>query len=305
MGSFRGFRKKNSYFEGWYLKHQSKDHAIAFIPAFHIDESGKKTASIQVITREGSYHFPFEENHFFASSKRFYVKIGHNVFSDEGISVELKNEEIEITGTIRYSSFIKLHSDIMGPFHYIPFMQCSHGILSMNHGLSGRILIDGIEYDFSKGIGYIEKDYGTSFPKYYTWSQCSDWTRKQDCSLTAAAAHIPFGIVTFTGCICAVWYHGKEYRIATYLGAHIVEHTKNKLIIKQNKYELQIIRLDTEKENKKTDRNLYAPQRGSMHRIIKENIACRVRYRFIKSKKLIFDFISDKASFENVFASDS
>ncbi len=304
MNNFSGFQKKNSYFEGWYLKHQSKDLSIALIPAFHIDEKGNKTASIQVITNSGSYHFPFTKKHFFASKKHFYVKIDNNVFSDKGISINLKNEMIEISGTIRYSPFTQLQTDIMGPFHYIPFMQCNHGILSMLHRLSGSFIINGDVYDFSNGVGYIEKDYGSSFPEYYTWTHCGDWTGKQDCSLTAAAAHIPFGLLTFTGCICAIWHHGREYRLATYLGARIVKNTPYELMIKQGRYKLRIIRLDTNKINK-NDRNLYAPEKGSMHRIIKENIACRVRYRFTKSQKVVFDFTSSQASFESVYTPDS
>ncbi len=304
MNNFSGYHKANSYFEGWYLKHQSNDVSIALIPAFHIDGNGEKNASIQVITNSGSYLFPFSKNHFFASKNRFYVKIDNNVFSDKGISIHLKNEKIEISGTIRYFPFTRLQSDIMGPFRYIPFMQCNHGILSMLHGLSGSIIINGVAYDFSEGIGYIEKDFGSSFPKYYTWTHCGDWTGKQDCSLTVAAAHIPFGLLTFTGCIGAIWHHGREYRLATYLGARIVKSSPYELIIKQGRYKLQIMRLDTKKINN-NDRSLYAPERGSMNRIIKENIACTVHYCFTKSQKVIFDFISSQASFESVYTQDS
>lgn len=310
MNNFHGYQKKKSYFEGWYLKHQSKDLSIAFIPAFHIDKDERRTASIQVITKDNSYNFLFIKEEFFSSKDSFCVKIGKNTFSKQGIYVDLKNEQVEIFGAIYYSSFTPLRSDIMGPFHYIPFMQCNHGVLSMLHPIKGSLLINGKVYDFAGGLGYIEKDFGCSFPRFYTWTQCGGWSRKKDGSLMASVAHIPFGVFTFTGCICAIWYHGKEYWLATYLGAKIIKNTEHELVIKQGKYKLYIKRILSNKkkevinigEDAESGFKLYAPKEGSMERMIKENITCTVRYRFMISGNVIFDFVSDKASFESVQA---
>lgn len=298
MHKFHGFHKRKAYFEGWYLKHQKGDCSIAFIPAYHIDKEGNRTASIQVITNKGSYHFPFMEKDFSVSRRHFCVKIGNNLFSENGISVDLENQEIKIAGTIHYSSFTMLRSDIMGPFCFVPFMQCNHGVLSMLHSLKGSLNINGQDYDLRDGVGYVEKDFGSSFPGFYTWTQCSDWTGKQDCSLMVSAADIPFGPFTFTGCICAVWYHGKEYRFATYLGARVVRNTEKELWIRQGRYRLYIRRLSDSGH-----KPLYAPDSGSMNRIIKENIACRVHYRLTAGKKVIFDFTSHRASYEYVGSS--
>lgn len=306
MINFHGFRKKRSYFEGWYLKHQKKNVSIAFIPAFHVDAEGRRTASIQVITGEESHNFPFEEKDFKVSKKKFCVKIGNNLFSKRGIRVELEKEGFCVSGTLDYSSFAELGTDIMGPFRLIPFMQCSHGVLSMIHQLRGTLTINGKSYDFTGGTGYVEKDFGSSFPDCYTWTQCSDWTGKQDCSLMASAADIPFGLLRFKGCICAVWYHGKEYRLATYKGARIVRDTADELVIEQGKYLLSVHRkrtggsyTDRESGPVQEDRGLLAPRRGSMRRMIKENIACTVHYCFMAGDQVLFDFTADRASFES------
>ena len=37
MKQFHGRNKKSSYFEGWYLKHQSGEDTVCFIPAFHVN----------------------------------------------------------------------------------------------------------------------------------------------------------------------------------------------------------------------------------------------------------------------------
>ena len=53
----------------------------------------------------------------------------------------------------------------MGPFSYLPLMECYHGILSMDHNISGSIDYNDQTIDFNEGRGYIEKDYGKSFSK--------------------------------------------------------------------------------------------------------------------------------------------
>ena len=48
------------YFEGWYLKQQSKDGALALIPAVHTARDGKRSASLQIVHPSGSYSIPCE-----------------------------------------------------------------------------------------------------------------------------------------------------------------------------------------------------------------------------------------------------
>jgi len=79
----------------------------------------------------------------------------------------------------------------MGIFAYIPKMECSHGVVSMNHGLEGILKINGEEIDFTGGKGYIEKDWGTSFPKQYIWIQCNNF-KNQTTRVFSSVADIPF-----------------------------------------------------------------------------------------------------------------
>ena len=52
----------------------------------------------------------------------------------------------------------------MGWYAYLPIMECYHGILSMDHELSGELIYNGDFLAFNKGRGYIEKDWGKNFP---------------------------------------------------------------------------------------------------------------------------------------------
>ncbi len=292
MDNFRGSGKKTSYFEGWYLKHQNQEKTIAFIPAFHVDSSGRKSCSIQVITDEGSRLFSFPGSAFYAKREKFHIKIGPNIFSDEGVSVHLQSGGLSVTGEIGYGPFTLVRYDIMGPFRFMPFMQCNHGVLSLWHTVQGSLVVNGQEVAFDDGAtGYIEKDWGASFPRSYLWTQCSSFGGEK-CSVMISAAEIPFLGAHFPGCTCSVFTYGHEYRIATYLGAKIEQYSPGRIALRQGKYLLQADLLEG------SAHSLLAPKLGGMTRTIRENIACKVRYRFDCRDMPLFDLTSERASFE-------
>ncbi len=274
-----------NYFKGYYFKCSNNTSSIAFIPALH---KSKKNidASIQIITPNESIYLPFKSINF--SKNKLLITIDNNIFSKEKMILNIKNEEYLIEGNIFFSKFKRLKYSIMGPFKYIPFMQCRHSVVSMNHFVNGEIIINDDKYIFNNDLGYIEGDRGYSFPKNYIWSQC----HYDDSSIMLSVADIPFLGFHFKGIIGVVMIKNKEYRIATYLGAKVVSISNNEIIIKQGKYKL-IAKLI--KDNSK---DLKAPVNGNMIRIIKESIMCRASYRFIYKENILLDFESDKASFE-------
>lgn len=294
MKHFHGQGKTTSFFEGWYLKHQKQDMSLALIPAVHIDKRGHKEASLQIITKDAAdcIHVPFKE--FYASSKQFHVSLGSNSFSPQGIYLNLKSRHFEIKGQLSYGTFTPLKYDIMGPFRFIPNMQCNHGVLSLNHSLSGSLNINGQLYDFTDGFGYIEKDWGNSFPQSYLWTQSiqANPYQQQPSSIMVSLAHIPFGPFRFTGCIAVVYYGKTEYRFATYKGVKILEYTSRSVILKQGSCILHVHLL------KDAPQPLNAPAFGEMSRTIHESLACKVRYQFFINRKKIFDIINSDASFE-------
>ena len=53
----------------------------------------------------------------------------------------------------------------MGPFSFVPFMECYHGVLSMNHSIKGRLDFNGESLSFDNGKGYMERIGDTLFQK--------------------------------------------------------------------------------------------------------------------------------------------
>jgi hypothetical protein len=178
----------------------------------------------------------------------------------------------------------------MGPFRHLP-MECCHGIISMKHAVTGILNIGGEKIVFSNDSGYIETDGGTSFPGKYLWLQCNRFP--EECSVMAAVADIPFLFTNFTGCICAIIYKGKEYRIATYKGARVISSACNHIILKQGK-----LLFEADIAKKGNAYKLSAPICGRMSRIIRESNSASVRLRLWNDDKAVFDLASSGASYE-------
>lgn len=293
MGDFLASHKNHSYFEGWYFKHQNNENTLAFIPGVNYDEHGDKCAFIQVISDEASCNIPFPASKFSICSHGTAVHIGQQIFSSHGVRVDLHTSDIRCKGWIRYGALTPLESDVMGPFRFVPFMECRHGVISMRHSLLGSVELNGKQIDFNKGIGYIEKDWGTSFPKKYLWVQCNCFS-EPSCSIMVSIAWIPFAGFHFQGCIGIVRYRGREYRLATYCGVKVIRCGATGFVLKQGDYVLEA------QLQENTTHELYAPQSGSMSRIIRENVSCRARFQFYRGGTLLFDLESDKAGFEFV-----
>lgn len=263
----------NHYFEGYYFKHQQKGpggRTLCIIVGY-----ADKERFIQIITEDFSAKVPFTNE---------------NYFSENGIRLNIKTPQLTLTGRIGYWNLTPIKYDIMGPFRHLP-MECRHGIVSMYHRLDGKVRLNGEVIDFTNGIGYLENDSGRSFPSSYIWIQANDFS-KPGCSVMASVARIPFCGMHFRGCICVVKYEGREYRLATYLGVRVVLCTKNRIILKQGKYLLEI------RVKNQNGRRLRAPVNGEMSRMIWETTACPAEFTFYINGKCRFSLRTERASFE-------
>ncbi len=178
---FQGEKRRKRYFEGWYFKCISADrkHAIAFIPGMSVDVRGEQHAFIQLINAVSgkTWYFPFAYSEFESPNDRFSIRIGANTFDGKGLSVQIDQPAGQVRGQLDFTEAHPFPSTwinpgIMGPFSFIP-MECYHAIIHLDHRLHGTIELDGEILDFTGGAGYIEKDFGRSFPKTYLWLQAS------------------------------------------------------------------------------------------------------------------------------------
>jgi hypothetical protein len=273
------------YFCGWYIKCQNDSQTVAFIVAYHITDN-VKSCSLQVITDGGAWNvdYPFADFHMDENG----VTIGPNVFTKTFCRMDIRGNGLTLQGELTFGEFTPIAYDIMGPFKYVPLMQCRHSVFSMGHRVNGMLILNGKEVLFDNGDCYMEGDRGSSFPKSYLWTQCCF----PQGSVMLSVADIPFCGLHFTGIISAIHYEGREYRLATYLGARLEKLGDGEAAIRQGRKNLTVRRLEDKCYP------LAAPEKGAMTRIIRESAACSVYCYFRDGERTIFEFTSHRAAFE-------
>lgn len=292
MRSFHGKGKRTSYFEGWYLKQQNESETVALIPAYHIDSAGKASASLQVITDEGEWHLDFPAHAFSAEPDRFRVRMGDCTFTEQGCELQWAGQDCTLDGSLRFGPFTPLAKDIMGPFRFMPLMECRHSVFSLNHRVDGEMRLNSKAFCFKNGAGYMEGDRGNSFPKRYVWTQCG-WDGN---CIMLSVADIPLAKTSFTGCIGLIYLNGRQHRIATYLGARLLHISDDMAVVRQGSLTLTV------KLIKARPHMLRAPDAGHMTRLIRESPSCRVEYLCTLGRQTLCHLVSDRAGFEGNWA---
>ncbi|MEG2235859.1 MAG: tocopherol cyclase family protein [Clostridia bacterium] len=294
-----GSNKKN-YFEGWYFKHQIGDKCICIIPGISIVNK-KEYAFIQVIDNitNKSYNIDYDIKYFKYNNNPFSIQIGNNYFSENKIILDIENSELKLKANVEYKNLTKITKssympNIMGPFAYIPNMECNHCVISMFHNIRGNIVINNNDINFNNGIGYIEKDYGTSFPKEYIWMQASKILKSDEkISVFLAIADIPILKTNFKGLLCVILLNNIEYRFCTYnlskITKYIIKENEVNIKIKNKKLNLSI------NINLSNGNVLKSPKLGSMENTVNECLNSQCEIKLYKNEKCI---ISE--SFENV-----
>ena len=234
----------------------------------------------------------------------FSIQIGNNVFSNEEIHIDIKDdtENLKIFGDIRYTNSKNINTsvfspNIMVPFSYISFMECNHAILSMQNAANGFININGEIICFDNDKGYIEKDWGYSFPKSYIWAQGNNFL-KTNASFMISIADVPFKLFTFKGIICVLLVDDKEYKFTTYNNTKLIEYKiEDKFIyitIKKCSYILSI------KITNSTGLKLSASVKGKMEKDIFESITALIDVTLKKGENIIFSDSSTLCGLEIV-----
>lgn len=281
---------KKTNFEGWYFKLSGEALTIAFIPEISTAEDGSQKGSLQVVLTDRAYFFEYP---YAAQMKeQLYVVMGKNVFTDTCISLNFSMENLSINGMITFDDCDAKKFNVLGPLAFVK-MPCKHAVLSMESRLSGSLNINGKVFDFTGGKGYLEKDWGTSFPKKYLWTQCNDFSDGTDTRISAAIAEIPFGNRSLLGCYACIEHGGKKYKMATYLGAKAEEMSEDGFRIRQ-----QSLIFEGRRTDKEQGVRLKSPQNAQMTGETVELLECGMEYCLIKHGQEIFRLKSNRASFE-------
>lgn len=303
---FQGEKKlinNSDYFEGWYFKIVSSSNNIAFIPGINI-ENGEASAFIQIIINTKSYFIKYSISDFEFTHNPFYIKIGENIFSPSVIKININDaeENLHLSGEFFFSDSVNLKPSkyapyIMGPFSYLSSMECNHHVISMKNFVNGFLNYNTEEFIFQNSIGYIEKDWGCSFPKNYMWAQANSFSNKNS-SFFISIANIPFCKTNFRGLISGLIVDGTEYKFTTYYGSKILHYevTPNSfnIILKNNKITLEVT------SNINNNTKLVAPVKGKMNKDILESISSNISLTLKENNNILFADTSNNCGLEVV-----
>lgn len=286
--AFHGHGVHGGYFEGWYVKLVSADRRQrwAVIPGvFRGRGTGQSEAFVQVLdglTGRSWYH-RYDADAFDASDREFRVQVGPHHFDASGVTLALP----QLRGRIDFAAPLQPYPvtartpGIMGWYGYLPIMECSHGIVSFGHPLAGTLEIEGRRVDFDQGRGYLEKDWGRSFPASYVWlasNHLADTAGEQpDGSLMASCAIIPGLGRRFRGSIVALQWAGRLRTWATWNGSrderlHLDDqHVTWRMSGPEGTLDLGAARV--------RGGLLHAPLRTAMHRRVEETLDARLTFR--------------------------
>jgi len=299
---YHGWRETKSYFEGWYFKvvDHTEKKAFAFIPGIAMDETGNRQAFIQVLNgkKTASLYRRFDPTDFVPASGKFELRILDNFFSENKIRLNLP----EITGELHFSENVKwpkkwYSPGVMGPYSFTPFMECYHGIVSMNHSVNGVLNVDGENIKFNNGRGYIEKDWGHSFPSAYVWMQCNHFS-EPEVSLFTSVAKIPWIRNSFTGFIAGIWLYDRLIQFTTYNGTKLrkcfIDKVKVEVILENRTHRIEI---NAKRGHSAT---LASPIQGFMDGRVDESMTSEIGVYLsdLKSGKTIFKDTGRNAGLE-------
>ena len=268
-----GLQKKES-FEGWFVKidDQVNDLMISVIWGYSTHDATKH-AFIQFtssIEHQTSYiRYPIEELKW--QEKPFVLQIGKNQLSEKGMTLDLEKEGMSIKGDFTFGEFTPIKTsflkpNIMGWLTYFP-NECNHSIISMHHHVSGDLNIGEAKWSFQEAHGYLEKDWGISFPKEYVWAHANGWA---DSSFVFSNATVPVLGKFAKGFFLVLHHEGKEYRFSSIEGARMlnfeVTHDAFKAKVKKGKY---LVTIEAKQNNPVA---LASPIKGEMSQHIKESL---------------------------------
>jgi tocopherol cyclase len=289
---YHGDKRTDQFFEGWYFKHVHAQEKINFALIPGISKNQKDPhAFIQVIITPAMIikYFRFHVDEFEVQEEPFTVRISNNVFSLTHINVELEDADFYFKAKLSYHDLSPIKTsllmpNIMGPFSYLPKMECNHGVISMRHTVEGVVNINQKNLKFDREVGYIEKDWGTSFPEKYVWLQCNHF-EEEDLSMMGSIALIPYLGMRFEGLIFNVQYQKKEYRFATYnlasFSIEVINLTTRKIILKKGQLRCEII------ASYQQSGGLKSPRLGQMSEMIKEGLDGEITLNLYQKNQLI------------------
>lgn len=297
------------HFEGWYYKLVDRAAArpLAVIPGVVFGSDAH--AFVQVLDAAAGQraYVRYPVDAFTYRDDVFAVQVGPNRFTRDGVVLDVAGDGLALAGAVHFGGTrawpVRPWSPgAMGPFAFLPGMECRHGIVSLDHVLRGTLRLGGDAVAYDGGRGYTEKDWGRGFPESYVWIQANrfepDAPGGQAPCLTLSLARIPWRGLRFDGFIGGLLVGGRLHRFCTYTGARLrrLEVTPRLVRVALSGGGLW---LEVEAVREEAGVALRAPVPGGMTDRVAQTMTAAVAVRlFDRARGRVFEGRSDAASVE-------
>ena len=167
-------------------------------------------------------------------------------------------------------------------------------MISLRSELSGELHFEGRTLSFDKGIGYIEKDWGRSFPKAHIWIQASRF-QDSDASLSVAIAKMKVAGFSLTGFGAILILAGKQHLFTSYkLSKLDINSGKEEVALKfsGNTHQLLV------KASASDWAKLKSPNGHGMDGMVRESLNAHLSIALFRNQKLIYEDIAINAGLE-------
>ena len=304
--AFHGHGVRRGFFEGWYVKlvDPRQEARWAIIPGVFRGRDGDVVtdeAFVQVLdgATGNSWYHRYDADEFVASGAEFDVRVGPNHFSSRGVHLDLPGLQGDVAFTTDFDPWPVTwrRPGIMGPYAWVPLMECYRGVVSFGHGLSGALEVDGRIQDLTGGRGYIEKDWGRAFPAGYVWMHSNHFADAPEASLVASVAIIPWLRSSFRGFIVGLRLGRRLHSWATYNGS---KERSLEIDDSHVRWSLEgpsgLLELSAERVRGGL---LHAPIRTRMHERVEETLDATLGVRLTDpSGQIVLDTIATSAGLE-------
>lgn len=287
-------------FEGWFCKVDDRKNDLMFSVIWgYTTHEVTRHAFLQFtssLDQKTSYiRYPIEDFSF--EKDPFVLRIGKNCLSEKEMVLDFILNGNPVKGTFIFTAFTPIKTSFLKPGimgWLTPFPnECNHAIISMNHEVNGDLRIGERNWSVEKASGYVEKDWGTGFPREYVWVQANDWEKS---SVVFSYATVPVLGKHAKGFFLVLHHEGKEYRFSSIEGSRM-RHFKVRTdafvaVLSKGGYKLLI------RARQAHPVALASPKGGEMKAKIKESLDGRVEVLLWQGKTEIVRLETSRGSID-------
>lgn len=236
----QGHINQFNYFEGWFQKVYIPEQNKSIIIIYGIATGNEltKTGFIQLLVPGHEViHIDFHRDEIALSKRKHEVKLGRNYFSSNRIHIEYKLVELDLEIIPQTKKALKQNS--MGNFYLVPGLPCYHSVLQINSSVKGIVKINNELIHIARSSGYLEKNWGTSFPEKYFWMHAQDPINSTN-QVLFSQAEMRWRNKTFIKHVGFIQLNGKSFDLRKIRRKHLVCNVYN-----SNQLELSIGPIDT------------------------------------------------------------